>query len=238
MKAYQEKLLQLILETPGVLDARPYEQLVDGRASTYKLMFDGFSRGDLLTQVGDCYAEHLLTLGIRNNPLAILHGIPEKGREFATATSIALAHKGVPMRYFSLREHEKTHGIPNPENILERWVVERNLHEGDWIYQLDDVITAAKSKILRTNRLRGLARFSYPYTIIGVDREELVERTQSGVEYYYSQTGVRPSTILRVSDVCKGALDMNKRAEAEAIAAQLKQYGTKEAKEAMSRLGL
>lgn len=109
-----------------------------GRHSPYFINIGMFQTGEQMKRLGKYYADNIISLmeqGFLHKDLKVLFGPAYKGIPLVTATSIALADRGIDLKYCFNRKEVKDHGEGGN-------MVGYDPQPGDKVLIIEDVITA------------------------------------------------------------------------------------------------
>ncbi len=223
MDEYKKRFIAFLLST-GALKVfdNPYDDrtLKSRRISPWFVNIGDFDDGETSSALGEFYADAIINAGIKGD---VLYGIPDKGREIATATAIEMAKKGKNVPRFSTRRVPKDHGeasavqsygdartvrefIAKMQNLsqtdrIKAWVIGRAPQEGQSVIQLDDVFTAGDVKYEAVDMLKFLGDFKLPLLAIGVDRQEVAIDSREAIVEYQEKTGTPVVSVVNALDV-------------------------------------
>ena len=190
MLAYKQQFIQFMVES-GVLLFGDFT-LKSGRRAPYFINAGKYRTGEQIARLGEYYAACYL----ENNLTAkTLVGPAYKGIPLAVSTAIALAkNHGVNVGYSFDRKEEKDHGEGG-------MFVGAELHDGDEVCLVEDVMTSGKALREILPKLAAEAKVNVTSMLISVDRQEKGTGGKSAVEEAYEQFGVKVHAIVTMEDI-------------------------------------
>jgi orotate phosphoribosyltransferase len=181
--------LVAVLRRSGALLTGDFE-LKSGRRSPYFLDFGRIPDGDSLTELGQCYAQKIMS-EFGPDSFDLVFGPAYKAIPIAAATVIALAVTWrVNKRYAFDRKIEKTYGEKS------RFLGGR-LEAGTRVLLIDDVITDGGTKLQMIETLQSAEDVSVVGVVVGVDRTE----DPRLVSNFEQRTGVKLRSICTIDDI-------------------------------------
>src|SRR3989344_3185331 len=237
MEDYKKEFIDFLLEKSAL---KVFEDPKDDRTlkskrpfSTWFVNIGDFNDGESSDKLTGFYADAIINSGVQ---VQTLYGIPDKGVALATPIAIAMARKGHNAGWFFSRKDEKTHGEATnlgPEDRIKKLTVGRAPKLDDAIGQIDDVFTAGDAKYEANTFLKSLGREKLLLLVIAVDRQEVAIDSKEAITEYVERTGTQVKSIVTALDVYD-RLEESKAVSPKALerlAAYLRVYGTKEARD-------
>lgn len=164
-------------------------ELKSGRISPYFFNAGGFSSGGALATLGRCYAAALVAA---NSQPDVLFGPAYKGIPLVATTAVALAeHQGRDVPYAFNRKEAKTHG---EGGSLVGAALEGN------VVIVDDVMTAGTA-VRESAQLIAAEGARAAGVIIGLDRCERGQGSQSAVQEAQEQLGLDVVSVIDLHDI-------------------------------------
>lgn len=164
-------------------------ELKSGRISPYFFNAGGFSSGGALATLGRCYAAALVAA---NSQPDVLFGPAYKGIPLVATTAVALAeHQGRDVPYAFNRKEAKTHG---EGGSLVGAALEGN------VVIVDDVMTAGTA-VRESAQLIAAEGARAAGVIIGLDRCERGQGSQSAVQEAQQQLGLDVVSVIDLHDI-------------------------------------
>ncbi|MBS3076095.1 orotidine 5'-phosphate decarboxylase [Candidatus Pacearchaeota archaeon] len=237
MEDYKKEFIDFLLEKSAL---KVFENPSDDRTlkskrpfSTWFVNIGDFNDGNSSDKLTGFYADAIINSGVQ---IQTLYGIPDKGVALATPIAVAMARKGHNISWFFSRKDEKTHGEATnlgPEDRIKKLTVGRAPKLDDAIGQIDDVFTAGDAKYEANTFLKSLGREKLLLLVIAVDRQEVAIDSKEAITEYVERTGTQVKSIVTALDVYD-RLEESKAVSPKALerlAAYLRVYGTKEARD-------
>ncbi len=164
-------------------------ELKSGRISPYFFNAGGFSSGGALATLGRCYAAALVAA---NSQPDVLFGPAYKGIPLVATTAVALAeHQGRDVLYAFNRKEAKTHG---EGGSLVGAALKGN------VVIVDDVMTAGTA-VRESAQLIAAEGARAAGVIIGLDRCERGQGSQSAVQEAQEQLGLDVASVIDLHDI-------------------------------------
>lgn len=186
MLDYQKQFIQYALQC-GVLKFGEF-QLKSGRQSPYFFNTGLFNSGARLDQLGQFYAQALISAGV---DVDVLYGPAYKGIPLVSAMSIAYARLRQDIPFAFNRKEAKDHG---EGGVL----VGAPLQGKVWI--VDDVITAGTSVRESVEIIRA-ARATVAGVVIALDRQEKGQNALSAVQEVTAQFDIPVVAIISLTQI-------------------------------------
>jgi len=197
MQEQRKKEFARLLAQTGAFFFKEGLRLKDGRPSPYFINMGKFGTGKLSYILGSFYADMIVHYGI-SEKIDILLGPSYKGSAIALATAVALWNKyGIELWFDYDRKEAKSHGEMSGKKGL---MVNNVLFDNCRVFILDDVITSMKTKYDFVNKIKNEAEAQkIKCEIIGIGIA--VDREQSNIEEFTSNTGIPVYSILKISEL-------------------------------------
>ena len=155
----KNELIALLCEKSFKYTAEPSFKLVSGRLSRFYVN----CKPTTLSPRGMYLVGHLMFDAVKDLGADGVGGLTFGADPIAMATAFASELKGQPVNAFSIRKHQKDHGIV-------KWV-EGDLEPGEKVVVIDDVATTGGSTIKAVERARSEG-LEVVRVVILVDRQE------------------------------------------------------------------
>jgi orotate phosphoribosyltransferase len=155
----KERLIEIVIERSFKYSDDPPFTLVSGRKSNYYFN----CKPTTLDPEGMNLIGEILFLMLKDTDVTAAGGLTLGADPIANALSVISFQKGKPIKSFIVRKDIKDHGIKNS--------LEGNVHPGEKVVVLDDVITTGGSTITAISRARE-AGLHIAMAIVLIDREE------------------------------------------------------------------
>jgi len=174
----KQQLIEIICEKSFKYSERPEFRLVSGKMSRFYVN----CKPTTLSPRGMFLVGHLVFAAIKDLDVDGVGGLTFGADPIAVATAFASELEGKPVKAFSIRKNQKDHGII-------KWV-EGDMHPGDRVVILEDVVTTGGStlKAIERARLEGL-------DVVKV--VTLIDRQEGGVEAIRARVEDVSAIILR-----------------------------------------
>ena len=197
MQEQKKKEFAKLLAQIGAFFFKEGLKLKDGRPSPFFINMGKFSTGKLSYILGSFYADMMVHHGIAEK-VDILLGPSYKGSAIVLATAVALWNKyGIDLLFDYDRKEVKSHGEMSGKKGI---MVNNALFDGSKVFILDDVITSMKTKYDFITKIKTEAEANgLKCEIIGLGIA--VDREQSNIEEFTSNTGIPVYSILKVSEL-------------------------------------
>lgn len=157
--AMKEELIQMLYSKSFMYDEEPVYKLASGRLSQYYVN----CKPTTLHPKGMYLVGHSVLACIEDPTVEGVGGLTFGADPIAMATAFASYLEKRPLKAFSIRKTQKTHGIV-------RWV-EGDLSPGQTVVIVEDVITTGGSAIKAVQRARGEG-LNVTQAVVLVDRQE------------------------------------------------------------------
>lgn len=138
----KEELITLLLRKSVQYSEEPIFKLVSGRQSRFYVN----CKPTILNPRGMYLVGHLVFEAVKDMNIAGAGGLTFGADPIAVATAFVSELKGCPFNAFSIRKTQKDHGII-------KWI-EGDMHAGDRVAILEDVVTSGGSTIKAVERAR------------------------------------------------------------------------------------
>lgn len=155
----KDELIRILCEKSFQYSEQPVFKLVSGRLSQFYVN----CKPTTLSPRGMFLTGHLVYEAIRDMDIAGVGGLTFGADPIAMATAFVSELQGHPIQAFSIRKTQKDHGMI-------RWI-EGDLHPGDRVVIIDDVVTTGGSTIKAIERARQEG-MQVVKVVILVDRQE------------------------------------------------------------------
>ncbi len=155
----KDELIRILCEKSFQYSEQPVFKLVSGRFSQFYVN----CKPTTLSPRGMFLTGHLVYEAIRDMDIAGVGGLTFGADPIAMATAFVSELQGRPIQAFSIRKTQKDHGMI-------RWI-EGDLHPGDRVVIIDDVVTTGGSTIKAIERARQEG-MQVVKVVILVDRQE------------------------------------------------------------------
>ena len=155
----KDELIRILCEKSFQYSEQPVFKLVSGRLSQFYVN----CKPTTLSPRGMFLTGHLVYEAIRDMDIAGVGGLTFGADPIAMATAFVSELQGHPIQAFSIRKTQKDHGVI-------RWI-EGDLHPGDRVVIIDDVVTTGGSTIKAIERARQEG-MQVVKVVILVDRQE------------------------------------------------------------------
>ncbi len=155
----KDELIRILCEKSFQYSEEPVFKLVSGRLSQFYVN----CKPTTLSPRGMFLTGHLVYEAIRDMDIAGVGGLTFGADPIAMATAFVSELQGHPIQAFSIRKTQKDHGMI-------RWI-EGDLHPGDRVAIIDDVVTTGGSTIKAIERARQEG-MQVVKVVILVDRQE------------------------------------------------------------------
>ena len=190
MNEYKKDFIKFMIESE-VLRFGDFT-LKSGRKAPYFVNTGKYRTGGQISRLGEYYAEAYLEHKVSAKTLI---GPAYKGIPLAVSTSIALARKGVDTGFCFDRKEVKEHG----EGGL---FVGQELHDGDKVAIIEDVMTSGKALKEVLPKIKATANVEVEAMLISVDRmEKALDSGKSAVQEAYDEYGIKVYSIVSVQDI-------------------------------------
>jgi orotate phosphoribosyltransferase len=193
MKDYQKRYLDLCIEH-HILQFGEFK-LKSGRTSPYFFNVGLFNTGNLLNEIGECYAEAILDYQTLFQP-EVIFGPAYKGIPLVTTTVVALARKGCNYPYAFNRKEIKDHGEGGN-------LVGCSDLKNKRVLVVDDVITAGTAIREVMPLLKDKQGGQVVGVLVALDRMERGTGKLSAVQEVQQDLGIPVRAIVTVSDILK-----------------------------------
>ena len=163
-----------------------------GRKTPYFVNTGKYSEGNQISKLGDFYAS-CITDNIKISNDAVLFGPAYKGIPLAVSAAIALAGRGINVRYCFNRKEVKSHGEGGT-------LVGHTLSKGDRVLIIEDVITAgtAVREILPIILNAGAVAEGL---VISVDRMERGIGERTAIQEIWDEFKIPTFPIVNVKEI-------------------------------------
>lgn len=155
----KNELIQLLCRKSFKYSQTPTFKLVSGRLSRFYVN----CKPTTLSPRGMYLTGHLMFEAVRDCGASAIGGLTFGADPIAMATAFASELMGQPMRAFSIRKHQKDHGIV-------KWI-EGDIQSDEKVVVIDDVATTGGSTIKAVERARAEG-LEVIRAVILVDRQE------------------------------------------------------------------
>jgi len=155
----KQKLIQLIAEKSFNYSTMPTFKLASGKMSQYYVN----CKPTVLDPYGMNLVGHLVFEKLNIQTVSAVGGLTFGADPIAVATAFVSGLKNQPVKAFSVRKQQKDHGMI-------RWI-EGDIHEGEQVAILEDVVTTGGSSIKAIQRVRSEG-LEVAQVIVLVDRQE------------------------------------------------------------------
>jgi len=155
----KNELIKMICEKSFQYSKDPIYKLVSGKMSRFYVN----CKPTVLHPRGMFLVGHLVLDAVKDSQIKAIGGLTFGADPIAIATAFASELKGYPIKAFSVRKTQKDHGIV-------KWI-EGDLHRGDRVAIVDDVVTTGGSTINAIERAR-FEGLNVVQVVILVDRQE------------------------------------------------------------------
>jgi orotate phosphoribosyltransferase len=211
MQAYQQRFIELAVAQQALSFGE--FTLKSGRISPYFFNAGKFASGAALWQLGQCYAETLISADVQFD---VLFGPAYKGIPLAAATACALASqfsRDVPFVYN--RKEAKDHGEGG--TLVGAALAGR-------VLIVDDVITAgtAVREVVEIIRAAGAEPAG---VVIGLNRQERGRGELSAIQEVERDYGIPVYSIVNLENVLQYLQMQGAAADAERVLSYRAQYG-------------
>lgn len=164
-----------------------------GRKTPYFINTGQFRTGNLISELGGFYAQHIVDQGLSD--INVVFGPAYKGIPLAVATASALANTyGHDVGFTFDRKEAKDHGDGGS-------FVGAPISNGTKLVIVEDVITAGSTLQHIVPILRGLGDITIAGVIIAVDRGERGKGELSAIAEVSSELGIRILPLISVHDI-------------------------------------
>jgi orotate phosphoribosyltransferase len=153
------ELIDLLCKKSFKYSAHPAFKLVSGKLSRFYVNCKPVS----LSPKGMFLAGHLIFDCLKDTEITGVGGLTFGADPLAVATAFVSELKHQPIKAFSIRKHQKDHGIV-------RWI-EGDMQPGERVVIIDDVVTTGGSTINAVNRARSEG-LEVVKVVVLVDRQE------------------------------------------------------------------
>ena len=163
-----------------------------GRKTPYFVNTGKYRDGQSIALLGKYYASCIMD-NIRITEKTVLFGPAYKGIPLVVSTSIALAERGINVKYCFNRKEVKDHGEGGE-------IVGHKLSPGDDVIIIEDVITAgtAVREVLPLLRNAGA---TVKTLVISVDRMERGTGERTTIQEIKEEFGIRAYSIVNVKEI-------------------------------------
>ncbi|MGQ3685339.1 MAG: orotate phosphoribosyltransferase [Candidatus Loosdrechtia sp.] len=155
----KRRLLEILLKKSFKYSEEPVFKLASGRMSNYYI--------NCKTTTMDSEAMHLIGLifyeKIKTLPVNAIGGLTQGADPIAFACAMVSGMEGKPLNAFVVRRKAKEHGL--------RRDIEGDIHEGDKVVIVDDVVTTGQSTIEAIQKARS-EKLEILKAIALIDRQE------------------------------------------------------------------
>jgi orotate phosphoribosyltransferase len=155
----KEELIDMLCQKSFKFSDKPIFKLVSGRMSRFYVNCKPVT----LCARGIFLAGHLLFEAIKDAEVTAVGGLTFGADPLAVATAFASELNAQPINAFSIRKTRKDHGMV-------RWI-EGDIHPGERVAIIDDVVTTGGSTIRAIERARAEG-LEVAKVVIFVDRQE------------------------------------------------------------------
>jgi orotate phosphoribosyltransferase len=155
----KEELIDMLCQKSFKFSDKPIFKLVSGRMSRFYVNCKPVT----LCARGIFLAGHLLFEAIKDAEVTAVGGLTFGADPLAVATAFASELNAQPINAFSIRKTRKDHGMV-------RWI-EGDIHPGERVAIIDDVVTTGGSTIRAIERARAEG-LEVAKAVIFVDRQE------------------------------------------------------------------
>lgn len=165
-----------------------------GRKTPYFVNTGKYSEGEQIARLGNFYADCIME-HIKTTENTVLFGPAYKGIALAVSTAIALAGRGMHVRYCFNRKEVKDHGEGGA-------LVGHKFAKGDRVLIIEDVITAGTAVREVLPILQGVGAV-IDGLIISVDRMERGTGERTAIQEIWEEYKIPTFPIINVLDIIK-----------------------------------
>jgi orotidine-5'-phosphate decarboxylase len=199
MKNYQKEFTDFLISKGLLWVGQPGElrALKSKRTSPYFVDTGSASDGDGLYGLTLSYASKAAEIG-KKRPFDTIYGPPDKGTALTPPIAVLLSTKGLNKRWLIYRsKFKETAKAP----LQQRFV--GDIHDGDIVLLVDDVITTGGAKYEALEQLSVAANnLRYKDLIISFDRQELgPDGRTSAIKAFEEDTGMKVNAVLKLGEV-------------------------------------
>jgi orotate phosphoribosyltransferase len=155
----KERLIEIVIERSFKYSDDPPFTLVSGRKSNYYFN----CKPTTLDPEGMNLIGEILFWMLKDTDITAAGGLTLGADPIANALSVISFQKGRPIKSFIVRKDLKDHGVKNS--------IEGNVHPGEKVAIIDDVITTGGSTITAISRAREAGLMAETAVVL-IDREE------------------------------------------------------------------
>ncbi|MBN1386156.1 hypothetical protein JW968_04235 [Candidatus Woesearchaeota archaeon] len=213
IEGYKQDFAKLLAET-GSLFFDNGLKLKDKRETPYFVNMGIFNSGRLINQLGEYYADMLVSRGM-GGEVDIIFGPSYKGSAIAVAMVSSLYQKhGLDLKFVYDRKEEKTHGEATKAGSM--WVGAK-FFDGCRVYLVDDVGTSMQTKydaidMLAAEAERQGIKINLVGVGIGVDREQTGpvydtdgapknEKGTDAIRTFADKTGIPVHSVIGIREI-------------------------------------
>ncbi len=177
----KNRLLEMLLEKSFQYNKDPVFKLVSGKMSNYYVNCKMTTlNAEAMLLIGRIFYEKVKPLGI-----TAIGGLTQGADPIAVATAMTSGMEGMGINAFVVRKVAKEHGLKK--------LIEGDVHQGDRVVIVDDVITTGQSTIDAIDRARNEG-LQVVKAVVLVDRQE-------GGRENIEKKGVPVESIFTINDL-------------------------------------